>query len=170
YQYINAYGSILGGTENLLKIGYDFSLFETFRTFTIAFRFLGGSVVPYPPSEIVPYSERFLLGGEGSLRGVKRYSVGDYDIRGIKSGTNFYLINFEIRKFLTDYLKFVIFFDTGTCSNIFSYKSFKNNAFGFGIGFRYFFGILPFRVDFGTNNYFHKTKEFFFYLGLGHYF
>lgn len=168
HSYINTYGSIFGGTENIIKMGYSYSFFETVKTYTFAFKISGGHVIPYIPTEIVPYSERFLLGGEGSLRGVKRYSVGDFDIRGIRSGTNFYLFNFEARKFLTDYLQFVLFFDTGSNSNIFSYKFFKNNAFGFGIGVRYYFGILPFRVDLATNNHFIKTREVFFYLGLGH--
>jgi len=172
YSYLNTYGSIFGGTENMVKMGYDLSVFKRLRTYIFALRFSGGHEIPYLPSRKIPYSERFLMGGEGTIRGVRRYSIGDYDPREDidKSGTNFYLMNFEIRKILKNNLQFVMFLDIGSLSDIFSYKSFKNTGIGFGIGIRYFISIIPVRIDIATNNHVLKTKEFYFYFGIGQYF
>ncbi len=170
YSYLNTYGAIFGGTENMVKIGYDLSLFKKLNTYIFALKFSGGFEIPYLPTTSIPFSERFLLGGEGTVRGVRRYSIGEYDPRGIKSGTNFMLLNLEMRKILKNNLQFVFFFDMGTLSNIFSYKSFKNTGYGFGIGIRYFISIVPFRVDLATNNHVFKTKEYFLYFGIGQYF
>jgi len=172
YSYLNIYGSIFGGTENMVKMGYNLSFFKRLSTYIFALRFSGGHEIPYLPSREIPYLERFLMGGEGTIRGVRRYSIGDYDPREDieRSGTNFYLMNFETRKILRENLQFIIFFDVGSLSNIFSYKSFKNTGMGFGIGLRYFISIVPVRIDIATNNHVLKTREFYLYLGIGQYF
>ncbi len=173
YSYLNTYGSILGGTANMIKMGYNIYFFKKLKSYIFALKFSEGHELPYLPSKEIPYSERFLMGGEGTIRGVKRYSIGDYDPReGIdKSGTNFFITNFEMRKILKSNLQFIMFFDIGSLSNIFSYKSFKNTGIGFGTGIRYFIiNIVPLRFDIATNPHVLKTKELYLYFGIGHYF
>jgi translocation and assembly module TamA len=167
FLYSNLYGAFFGGTENLVKFGFDLTRFNKIRTYIFAVRFMGGSIVPYGRTREVPYLERFLVGGEGTIRGIARFSVGEYDIRGIKSGTNFFIFNLEFRKKILTNFQFIIFSDIGTAGNTFSSEILKNMAMGFGFGIRYFLGILPLRIDIGTNPEEINYKKIYLYLGIG---
>lgn len=164
-------GWILGGDADIRKILFDLSFFNPVRIFLIASRIRGGAVLSYGRTEEVPVSEKFLMGGEGSVRGVGRFSIGETDPRGIKSGNYFLNINLELRfKYLPFKLYPVIFFDSGILKNNpedINFKSFVNTG---GLGLRVRFFHIIFRADAG-----YKLKNInlfkgYFYLGLGHMF
>jgi len=164
-------GSFLKGDADLRRILIDFSSFTPLKFFIFAFRSKFGMVFPYGRTDSVPLSERFLLGGEGSVRGVKRFSIGEKDPRGIKSGNNFINLNFEARfKYFSPSFYPIIFFDSGILKNDikdFNFKSFVNTS-GLGLRFNFYYIIL--RTDYALNLKKIKINKGFLYLGIGHMF
>ncbi|MEO0263112.1 MAG: POTRA domain-containing protein [candidate division WOR-3 bacterium] len=164
-------GNFLGGEADLRKILIDFSFFVPFHFSLLALRFRTGSAFPYGRTETIPLSEKFLLGGEGSVRGVPRFGIGEIDERGIRSGDYFINSNFEIRfKYLKWNFYPVLFFDSGILKNKLIDLKFKNftNTGGIGIRTKIFNIIL--RADIGYNLKKFNFKRGFLYLGIGHMF
>ncbi len=164
-------GSFLGGEADLRKNLVDFSFFVPFNFSVFAFRFREGSAFPYGRTESIPLSEKFLLGGEGSVRGIPRFGIGEIDERGIRSGNYFINTNFEARfKYLKWNFYPVIFFDSGILKNEIGKIKFKNftNTGGIGIRTKIFNIIL--RMDVGYNLKKFNLKRGFLYLGIGHMF
>jgi outer membrane protein assembly factor BamA len=164
-------GSFLKGDADLRRILIDFSSFTQVKFFIFAFRLRFGSIFPYGRTDSVPLSEKFLLGGEGSVRGVKRFGIGEKDIRGIKSGNNFINLNFEARfKYFSPSLYPVIFVDSGILKNDIKDFNFKNfvNTSGFGLRFNFYYVIL--RTDYAFNLKQFKINKGFLYVGIGHMF
>lgn len=134
----------------------------------IAYRFFGGFGLPYGNTEFLPFERRFFVGGANSLRawrprtlGPGSYSDKENNIAIEKSGEILLQANFEYRFPLTNAkLNGALFFDAG---NIWTFKEeigFKNSsfqlnsfareiAFNTGLGLRYDFGFLVFRMDWG---------------------
>jgi outer membrane protein assembly factor BamA len=134
----------------------------------IAYRFFGGFGLPYGNTEFLPFERRFFVGGANSLRawrprtlGPGSYSDQANNISIEKSGEILLQANFEYRFPLTsNKLNGALFFDAG---NIWTFKEevgFNNShfeldrfareiAFNTGLGVRYDFGFLIFRVDWG---------------------
>lgn len=164
-------GSFLGGEADLRKILIDFSFFVPFHFSLFAFRFRAGSAFPYGKTESVPLSEKFLLGGEGSVRGVPRFGIGEIDERGIRSGNYFINSNFEIRfKYLKWNFYPIIFFDSGILKNKIMDLKFKNFTNTGGIGIRTKIYNIILRMDLGYNLKKFNFKKGFLYLGIGHMF
>ena len=164
-------GSFLKGDADLRRTLIDFSSFTPIKFFIFAFRLRFGFVFPYGRTDSVPLSEKFLLGGEGSVRGVKRFSIGEKDPRGIKSGNNFINLNFEARfKYFSPSFYPVIFFDSGILKNDIKDFNFKNfvNTSGFGLRFNFYYIIL--RTDYAFNIKEIKINKGFLYVGIGHMF
>lgn len=164
-------GSFLGGEADLRKILIDFSFFAPFHFSLFAFRFRAGLAFPYGRTEAIPLSEKFLLGGEGSVRGVPRFGIGEIDKRGIRSGDYFINTNFEIRfKYLNWNFYPVIFFDSGILKNKIIDLKFKNFTNTGGIGIRTKIFNIVLRADVGYNLKKFNLKKGFLYLGIGHMF
>lgn len=101
---------------------------------------------------VLPKSERFLIGGENTLRGFRRGEAGPIDDNGIPTDAEAYgLINAELEYPLIDKLNLVLFTDAarvwGSTDNLDLYDDYLN----LGIGLRYKTIIGPIRLEYGHN-------------------
>lgn len=133
----------------------------------LAFRFFGGLAKPYGNSTNIPFSRSYFAGGSNDIRGWQAYKLGpgtsnaenDYNEANMKFTTNI-----EYRFPLMGKLHSAFFVDVGNIWNVFddtyeeSYKfkgveSLKDVAVASGMGFRYNFGFVIFRLDLGFKTY-----------------
>ncbi len=164
-------GWIFGGDADIRKLLIDFSFFNQVYFLLLAARFRTGFIWTFARTTEVPISEKFLLGGEGSVRGVSRFSIGEPDPREIKSGNYFVNMNFEFRfKYVPFRIYPVLFFDTGSLKNEIKSLSLKSfvNTIGWGLRWKIFGIILRADVGYKLRNI-DFTKGYL-YLGLGHMF
>jgi outer membrane protein assembly complex protein YaeT len=95
-------------------------------------------------------SERFLLGGATTVRGYAEESLGPRDILGFPAGGDALLnLNGEMRFPVRGWVQGVAFVDAG---NVFAERSdlsFRDLAFGYGLGLRLASPYAMLRVDFG---------------------
>ena len=146
------------------RIDFDFRKFWKIRDKnTLAFRFMGGSALPYGNSDAVPFEKSFWLGGANDMRGWRLRSLGpgayvstnsNYD----KTGEIMMQASIENRFPIYSFLLGSFFIDAGNVwlrkpSNDFDGGEFKFNTFykqiamdlGFGLRFDFSFFIL--RLD-----------------------
>jgi outer membrane protein assembly factor BamA len=167
-------GSILAGTNDFRRIFFDFSTFRWFRVRNeiFAFRLRYGMEWSYGRSMSIPLEERFLLGGEGSLRGHDRRSVGPPDPeRDFQSGTNLLNVNFEVREYLFYPFGFVVFLDAGVLWDKTGSLDTSPVELGTGLGFRFATPVGPVRFDWGIKLRNREKNDYGrLYLGIGHMF
>ncbi|MEO0192070.1 MAG: BamA/TamA family outer membrane protein [candidate division WOR-3 bacterium] len=164
-------GWILRGDADLIK---GFVSFATYSRLTKGGYFLAsrvslGYIEPYGRTSVVPSAERFTLGGDGTVRGYTRYSIGVYDPRLIRSGTVLFNMNFELRKHLTPTWGFALFADAGGLWKSLSSVDLNRMGISAGLGLRYYLPIGPIRLDWARPivNY---SGWGIVHLGLGHMF
>jgi len=164
-------GWILRGGADLIKSFVSLSTYSklTKGGYLLAARVSLGQIEPYGRSSRVPYTERFTLGGDGTVRGYTRYSIGAYDPRGIKSGSAFLNANLELRKHLSKSWGFALFTDAGGLWKNLNAVDFSEVAVSCGLGIRYYLPIGPVRLDWARPvvNY---SGWGIIHLGLGHMF
>ncbi|MDO4728714.1 MAG: BamA/TamA family outer membrane protein [Bacteroidota bacterium] len=145
----------------------------------LAFRFFGGIAKPYGNSTNIPFSRSYFAGGSNDIRGWQAYKLGpgksdaqnDYNEANMKLTANV-----EYRFPLMGKLHSALFVDVGNIWNVFDdtyeedYKfkgieSLKDVAVATGVGFRYNFGFVVFRIDLGfkTYNPANKSQKWFKY-------
>ncbi|MDQ8205213.1 BamA/TamA family outer membrane protein [Pelagicoccus sp. SDUM812003] len=100
----------------------------------------------------IPYGERFLVGGENSLRGFRRGEAGPVDSEGIPIGAEAVaLFNAELEYPLFNRINAVVFFDTArvwdSTGDLDTFEDFAN----VGIGVRYKTIVGPVRLEYGHN-------------------
>ena len=145
-------GGLLGGDNDFYRAILDFSYYAPHRRhWVVAGRVRGGYQRPYHGSRTIPSSERFFLGGEGSLRGYADRSVGpvDPDNPEIHSGNLFVNLNLELR-YRNGQWGGALFLDAGNLW--FSVPEMRQHAgllWTTGVGLRYFTPIGPVRLDWG---------------------
>jgi outer membrane protein assembly factor BamA len=73
-----------------------------------------GALASLGSGQVLPFDERFLLGGEGDLRGFDARSVGPRDASGtLSGGTRYVVVRGEAHVDATRWLRAVAFVDTG---------------------------------------------------------
>jgi outer membrane protein insertion porin family len=108
-------GGPLGGTLDLYKPTAEaiFYIPHTRRT-ALGLRAQGAYVQPYGDTTILPYYQRFFLGGETQIRGYNIRTVGPIDAENRAVGGNKYvLFNAEYYFDIGGPLRAVLFFDAG---------------------------------------------------------
>ncbi|MCY4512395.1 MAG: outer membrane protein assembly factor BamA, partial [Bdellovibrionales bacterium] len=147
-----------------------------------------GLVASNNKNKQVPFTELFLLGGPGSLKGFRAYSVGkrkyskkaeDYALRKNLNnketfawrpygGTRMFYYNLELRIPLlkNSYLDGLVFFDMGEANDSLTFNFNKGPEEGFGLRADVGFGVQvqvpllgPVRLDWGFPLKFHKKYE-----------
>jgi len=133
------------GDYDFVKLMLEISFYQKFflSDWKWALRLFVGSIFPFGRSDTLPVLDLFTLGGEGSLRGYDRYSIGP-NLKNCyssicKAGKQPFVINYEIRKRLNEILGFVILFDYGSLDGY--------NGYSAGVGLRYFTPVGPLRLD-----------------------
>ena len=144
-------GGILGGSSDFTRWVLDFSQYHSWGKGVWAFRIRIGAIWPYGRSRSVPLQERFLLGGEGSLRGYDRNSLGPPDPRPNIGGSGTHLLNFnlELRYRIRRPWEAALFLDGGDLQNRFEDFRPENLALSGGLGIRYLTPVGPVRLDWG---------------------
>lgn len=155
-----------------IKTDIDYSyLFYLDHKSSLACHAAVGAAIPYGNSSIMPFEKRYYAGGPNSVRGWRtRYlgpgAFGQSDERNITAhvGDINLLFNAEYRYKVMEWLEPAFFVD---CGNIWTIKEYENQpggqfkwdkfykqlAVGTGIGLRFDFSFLIFRVDAGTKVY-----------------
>lgn len=153
-----------------VKTEHDFRYYYRInRNSSFAARFIGGIALPYGNSENIPFSKQFFVGGSNSVRAFRARALGpgSYDPR--TQNANFYFdqsgdikleLNAEYRLKLFSFFNMAFFADAGNIWLInedetrpggkFSKDFLDEIAVGAGIGFRFDFNILIFRLDVAT--------------------
>lgn len=150
----------LGGI-NFYRIVVDYSKFHSFfnNKHTLAFHTAIGT---YKTSIQVPDSEKFLVGGTYTVRG---YIDAVDSVRGLRE----VLANIEYRIELSDYIRWVFFYDVGSAfDDDFNAKELLAGS-GTGLRFATPLGALRFDLGFSGEHYkvWSPKNNFVFHFGLG---
>jgi len=137
---------------NFWKFTEVYAIYRSLDIHTLALRLRGGQIFS---REEVPYSERFLLGGEGSVRGYDFNSIGTVVSDSLNpASTNYFNFNLEYRNHLTPKFGFVLFVDGAWTSDTLSLLFSRKPALGYGVGVRFYVGFAPIRIDFAISDQF----------------
>lgn len=133
-----------------------------------AFRTSVGYALPYGNSNSIPFSRSYFAGGPNDIRAWKIYDLGP---GGEDTGLEFnvgnfkLLTNIEYRFDIVSSFKGALFVDAGNIwdttnssltsdkAKFNSIKSLQNIAIGTGVGLRYDFSFIVFRLDLGFKTY-----------------
>ncbi len=166
-------GWILDGDNYFRRIFFDYSQYATLTPhFVLAGRIRFGSQEPFGPSEHIPSTDRFYLGGEGSVRGFDEQSIGPIDPENpqIHSGDQLINFNFELR-YRNGNWGGAAFVDGGTLTEKFNELRDAKFFTSVGLGLRYYTIIGPIRADWGYKlQDRHPGYKGKFYLAIGHMF
>ncbi len=144
-------GSFLGGDFTFAKArtGYTRFLPVTKRT-TLVPSFRAGAIEPFGGSDFSPLSERFLTGGETTIRGFRRDEVGPTDASGeFIGGDALLLFNLEYRFPVYKRLNGAVFIDAGNVWPSVSDVDLSDMRKSAGVGLRYMSPVGAIRVDYG---------------------
>ena len=132
-------GGLLGGAYSFRRVYFTQALYYSKEGYVFA---LHGSFMyekPFGKSTFIPMNEKFRIGGDGTLRGVRRdYLMTDGGI----------LLNAEIRRKLTSWFGLAIFLDN--FYNLIGIHEFVETP---GMGVRFYTPVGPIRVDFSSPTY-----------------
>jgi len=115
----------------------------------LAFRAGLGSIAS-DSRDAVPADERFYAGGGGSIRGYSYQSVGPLEENNPVGGRSSIELSAELRFRFTNHLGLVSFVDGGSAFETKFPDTLEDLLWAWGVGFRYFTGIGPLRVDFAV--------------------
>ena len=99
--------------------------------------------------DAIPADERFYAGGGGSIRGYPFQSVGPLDGTDPLGGRSLLVMSAELRLKLSAHIGLVAFIDGGSAFESSTPSLNEDLRWGAGLGFRYFTGIGPVRLDIG---------------------
>ncbi len=150
------------------KFDIDFRYYDvTAHSNTLAYRFFGGVGIPYGNLESLPFEKMYFSGGANSIRAWSVKDLGPGSYTG-GSGTRFpnqtgdikLEANIEYRFKMFWVLEGALFIDAGNVWNLNSDKLeggmfrmnefYKEFAIGSGVGTRFDFSFILFRLDFGV--------------------
>jgi len=163
-----------GGDEHLqfakaTADGAAYYAIDSAKRFVLAGRVKIGSLWG-ADTERVPANKRYYAGGGGSIRGFEFQSVGPLDSNNDPLGGRSLLeVNAEMRIKITESFGIVPFVDGGSVFDS-TYPDFEEpTRWAGGLGFRYFTGIGPLRLDFALpiNGRSGIDDRFEFYISLG---
>ncbi|MDE3083716.1 MAG: outer membrane protein assembly factor BamA [Verrucomicrobiota bacterium] len=145
--------NLLGGNENYYAFEFRgaqyYPIFEA-QGQVLSFIARAGTIDSYGNTSIVPYFDRFFLGGPYTLRGFDYREVGPKDINSEPVGGNTYgMTTVEYSVDVVNPVRFAIFYDAGFV-NLGSYDfnpGNYNDDFGFGL--RLFILGAPLSLDYG---------------------
>jgi len=144
----------LGGNVDFQKIELGGAVHHPLTDGLIAHAGLryGGIFSWKPDAENIPFSERFFLGGENSIRGYRSGEAAPVDSSGELIGGQTYILgNFELEQRLVGDFSVVVFYDAATISP--NSKVIADGVFldsvGLGVNYRTIVG--PVRLEYGYN-------------------
>ena len=147
----------IGGDINYYKMeGRTAQFIPTFDTYDQSLSIIAraGSVSPFGQSDIVPFYDRFYLGGPETLRGFDHREVGPRDDDGTApdeavGGNSYGFVSFEYVFRVAEPLGLVVFYDWGFVNeNDFDF-SMSEYADNWGVGARIMLMGSPLKLDLG---------------------
>ena len=153
-------GSFLGGSINLIKPRFECSFFLPLPEKRVFGFHLEYQFVKALENSLVPFWERFYLGGKENLRGYHSYSVGPHSDLGTNiGGEKSIVLNVEYVFPVVKSLYGVFFYDAGNAWPSGQGVSFRDMFFSAGIEMRISHPALPapLRFIFAYNN--HQTPR-----------
>ncbi|MBT65490.1 MAG: outer membrane protein assembly factor BamA [Puniceicoccaceae bacterium] len=145
----------IGGDVNYYKMeGRTAHFIPTFDTFKQSLSILAraGSVTPLGDNDIVPFYDRFYLGGPDTLRGFDYREVGprdpDDDDESV-GGNSYSMVSFEYAFRIAEPLGLVVFYDWGFVNENDLDFSMSDYADNWGVGARIMLMGSPLKLDLG---------------------
>ena len=152
------------------KADLNFSYHQIFKPkHRLVYHFGIGVAVPFLNAGIIPFEKRYFAGGSNSVRGWQSRTLGPGAFCATKQGLVYDLqagdirldLNLEYRYKVLKFLELAAFVDAGNVWTIYDYKEqpygafywnefYKQLAMSYGIGIRFDFSMLIFRIDFGV--------------------
>jgi outer membrane protein insertion porin family len=150
-------GGVLGGTVNYFRPEVEAVFYiPHLRRTALGLRGQAAYIQPYGDTRVLPYYQRFFLGGETQIRGFNVRTVGPLDANNRALGGNKYaLFNAEYYIDIGGPLRFLFFFDGGQAfleGEKINIKEFRAST---GAELRFIMPVLnvPFRLIYAFNPY-----------------
>lgn len=153
--YINGYADffneIKGKNARFVKFGtLDGLYFTIAKRFTVANNLRLENIQTFGSNISVPSNELFLLGGDDTIRGFDRDSLGPVNARGQPTGGRLrFICNNELRIGIVGNFKWIIFHDMGFLTNDYSSVNLDALRHSIGFGLHYITPIGPIKADYG---------------------
>lgn len=134
----------------------------------LVYRSFAGIAIPFGNSTDIPFSRKYRAGGSNDIRAWKTFDLGPGSSKTnleFNTGNLKFVSNLEYRYKVFNNIYSAVFIDAGnvwdvsnsdltnTDAKFKGLNSIKEIAIGSGIGFRYDFSFLIFRIDFGFKTY-----------------
>ena len=144
-------GYFLGGPNSYIQIQSSLSTFwNLFGGVVFAHNLNGGIAFMQSEDEIIPYTHRYFLGGNSSIRGFRQRELGPTDDAGVPLGGNLRLYsNFEIRFPIIGILGGSAFLDIGNLWATVDEATLTEVETAAGLGITIDTPIGPARIDYG---------------------
>jgi outer membrane protein insertion porin family len=121
------------------------------RRFSLGLRLLGGFAEPFGPTDEIPITQRFYLGGRTTIRGFRQNALGPRGSDGaIIGGDTLLGGNTQFQYLVADTISTHIFFDFGNVFLREMSSSLTDLRTSTGVGFRYLSPIGPIGFDVGA--------------------
>lgn len=144
-------GYFLGGPNSYIQLQSSLSTFwKLFRGVVFAHNMNGAIAFQQNEDEIIPYTHRFFLGGNSSIRGFRQRELGPTDGSGVPLGGNLRLYtNFELRFPIYEILGGSAFLDIGNLWATVDEAAANEVEKAVGFGITIDTPIGPARIDYG---------------------
>lgn len=149
-------GGPLGGDIYMHKVKLEFVKFQPlWRRHTLGFHLVYQGLKTFGGKNDYPYYERFILGGEQSIRGYDYWRIGPRDENGnVYGGNKAFFFNFEYAFTMTEQFALVAFYDIGNSYLEKRKISFNDVYTSAGLELRVYLPMLgvPIRLILAYNN------------------
>lgn len=155
--------------SQFIKAEFEYKKYWDFgRSNHLVFRSFTGVAIPFGNSTEIPFSRKYRAGGSNDIRAWKTFALGPGSSNNnleFNTGNLKFVSNLEYRYKFFNKIYSAIFIDAGNIwdlsnSNLTNkdakfkgLNSIKEIAIGSGVGFRYDFSFLIFRIDLGFKTY-----------------
>jgi outer membrane protein insertion porin family len=148
-------GGILGGTVSYLRPNLEaIFYFPQSRRLSLGVRAQAGWILPYGDTSVLPYYQRYFIGGETQVRGYQIRSIGPVDSSGRAIGGDKFLV-FNAEEYLDVFgpLRLLAFFDAGQAYLSGDPMKLQEMKVSWGVEARFIMPVLnvPFRLIYAIN-------------------
>jgi outer membrane protein insertion porin family len=148
-------GGPLGGTVNYIRPTAEAIVYvPQGRKFALGMRAEASMIEPFGDTKVLPYYQRFFLGGETQIRGYNIRSIGPIDSQGRSlGGDKFVLFNAEYYWDIFGPLRLLAFFDAGQAFLDGEEMRLEDLRVSTGVEARFIMPVLnvPFRLIYAVN-------------------